>query len=349
MSIHTPLCDTLDIEHPIVQAPIGSATCPELAAAVSNAGGLGTLAVTWRDFEETRMALRETTDRTPHPFGVNLVLDDATTKYDTSQHLDICLDEGVEIVSVSFGEAAPYVEHVHDAGGIVTQTVGSAAEARMAAEAGVDIVVAQGWEAGGHVQSEVGTMALIPRVVDAVSVPVVAAGGIADGRGIAAALALGADGVWLGTRFLATEEANVHDEYRAQVTGTDETETLYSELFDKGWPGMAHRVARNSTVERWEDADRPEPGCRPGETDVVAEKSDGQHIERYDETLATPDVAGDIEAMALFAGQSSGLTTDVRPAKDIVTELVTETVAAVENTVSTTGCERYTNESPRRK
>jgi nitronate monooxygenase len=331
MSINTPLCDVLDIEHPIVQAPIGSATCSELATAVSNAGGLGTLAVTWRDFEETRTVLRETADRTSHPVGVNLVLDDATTKYDTDQHLDVCLSEDVEIVSFSFGKAAPYVERVHDAGGIVMQTVGSATEARTAAEAGVDIIVAQGWEAGGHVQSKVGTMALIPRVADAVSVPVVAAGGIADGRGIAAALALGADGVWLGTRFVASEEANIHNEYRTQVTETDVTETMKSELFDKRWPEMAHRVIRNSTVEQWADADHPEPGYRPGETDIVAEQSDGECIERYDEALATPGVTGDIEAMALFAGQSAGLTNGVRSAEDIVVELAAEATMAIEN------------------
>lgn len=330
MSLHTSLCDVIDVEYPIVQAPIGSATCPELAAAVANAGGLGTLAVTWRDGAETRSAIRSTRELTGAPIGVNVVLDERAKSVDAETHLDACLAEGVDVVSFSFGEAAPHVDRVHDAGAIVTETVGSAAEAQSAAEAGVDVVVAQGWEAGGHVQSEVATMALVPRVADAVSVPVIAAGGIADGRGIAAAIALGADGVWLGTRFLATEEANVHDAYRERIAEADESETLYTELFDKGWPGMAHRVARNSTVEQWEDADRPDPGQRPDETDVVAEGPDGHSIERYDEALATSDVTGDIEAMALFAGQSAGMTDVTRPAEDIVVELATEAATRIE-------------------
>ena len=332
MSLHTALRDVLGIEHPIVQAPIGSATCPALAAAVANAGGLGTLAVTWRDPDETRSVIRETRGLTDAPIGVNLVLDERAKTVDTDVHLDGCLAAGVDVVSFSFGEATPYIDRVHDAGGVVVETVGSAAEARTAAETGVDAVVAQGWEAGGHVQSEVATMALVPRVADAVSVPVIAAGGIADGRGIAAALTLGADGAWLGTRFLATREANVHDTYRKRIGEIDETGTQYTNVFDKGWPGMAHRVVRNSTIERWEDAGRPAPGGRPGETDVVAEGSDGSPIERYSEALATPDVTGDVEAMALFAGQSVALTDGVRSAGTVVEELAAETAAVVRNT-----------------
>ncbi len=113
----------------------------------------------------------------------------------------------------------------------------------------MDIVVAQGREAGGHVQSDVATMPLVPRIADAVSdTPVIAAGGIADGRGIAAALSLGADGAWIGTRFLATEEAHVHRRYRRRVLEANETETTYSTLFDEGWPDVPHRVIENSTV-----------------------------------------------------------------------------------------------------
>ncbi|EMA52442.1 MULTISPECIES: NAD(P)H-dependent flavin oxidoreductase [Halococcus] len=330
MTLRTPLCDVLGIEYPIVQAPIGSATCPALAAAVANAGGLGTLAVTWRDGADARSAIRETRELTDAPIGVNVVLDERAKSVATETHIDACLAEDIDVVSFSFGEAAPHVDRVHDAGAVVIETVGSAAEAREAAEAGVDVVVAQGWEAGGHIQSEVATMALVPRVADAVSVPVIAAGGIADGRGIAAALALGADGVWLGTRFLATREANVHDTYRERVAEIDETDTQYTDLFDKGWPGMAHRVVRNGTIERWEDADRPASGRRPGETDVVAEGEGGEQIERYDEALATPDVTGDIEAMALFTGQSAGLTDMTRPAGDIVAELATEASTRIE-------------------
>ena len=325
----TELTELLGIDQPVVQAPIGSATCPELAAAVSNAGGLGHLAVTWRGLSETRRVVERTRELTDRPFAVNLVLDEATTQRPTAEHLDACLDAGVRIVSLSFGDAAAHVGRVHDAGGTVLQTVGSAAEAEAAEAAGVDAVVAQGWEAGGHVQSEVATMPLVPRVADAVDVPVVAAGGIADGRGIAAALALGADGAWLGTRFLATEEANAHRAYRERVADADETETAYTDLFEKGWPGTPHRVVENETVERFRAAGEPPPGDRPGEEDVVARSPEGDPIERYDEALATPGVEGDIDQMALFAGQSAGLTDEVRSAGDVVADLVAETEAAV--------------------
>ena len=333
MSLQTALCDAVGIKYPIVQAPIGSATTPELAAAVSNAGGLGHLAVTWRDLEEIRDAIRETRDRTDEPFAVNLALDEATTVVETDAHLEAVLEAGAPIVSFSFGDASPYVDRVHEAGALAVQTVGSAAAAREAVAAGIDVVVTQGLEAGGHVQSEIATTALVPRVADAVGdeVPIVAAGGIAGGRGIAAALALGADGAWLGTRFVATEEANVHEEYRRRLRESDETDTRYTTLFDKGWPGMPHRVLANETLERWENAGRPPAGDRPGEHEVVARTNDGagEPIERYDEALATPDVDGDIEAMALYAGQSVGGVDDVRPAGAIVEDLVSETREAI--------------------
>jgi nitronate monooxygenase len=315
----TPFTDLVGVAHPVVQAPIGSVTCPELAAAVSNAGGLGHLAVTWRDPDDARHAIARTRELTDRPFAVNLVLDEATTRRPTEEHLAACLDAGAEVVSLSFGDAAPHVDQVHEADGVVFQTVGSAAEARDAADAGVDAVVAQGWEAGGHVQSEVATMPLVPPVADAVDVPVVAAGGIADGRGIAAALVLGVDAAWLGTRFVATAEANVHRAYRRRVTGADETATVYTDLFDKGWPGAPHRVVENETVDRWRDAGEPSP---TGE--------DGDPVERYSEALATRDVEGDVDAMALFAGQSAGLTDETSPAAAVVSDLVDETEAAID-------------------
>ncbi|RQG99052.1 NAD(P)H-dependent flavin oxidoreductase [Natrarchaeobius oligotrophus] len=329
--LETPFCSLVEIEYPIVQAPIGSATCPELAAAVSNAGGLGHLAMTWRDREETQRVIRETRDRTDRPFAVNLVLDDATTTVETAAHLETILAEDVDVVTFSFGDATPYVGRVHDAGAIACQTVGTSEAAREAVDGGVDVVVTQGIEAGGHVQNEVGTMALVPRVADAVGreVPVVAAGGIADGRGIAAALTLGADAAWLGTRFVATSEAAVHETYRRRLAESDEADTCYTTLFDKGWPGMPHRVLRNETIDRWEDAGQPPAGERPAESEVVATTGEGEPIERYDEALATPDVVGDVEEMALYAGQSVGLTDGVEPADSLLERLVSETRVAL--------------------
>lgn len=321
----SPLCDALGIEHPIVQAPIGSASCPELAAAVAEAGGLGMLAVTWRSLESTHQAIERTCKLTDRPFAVNLVLDEATTHHPTDEHLAACLDAGASVVSLSFGDPAPHVEQVHAADATLLASVGTAAEARAAEEAGVDVIVAQGWEAGGHVQSEVATMPLVPRVADAVDVPVVAAGGISDGRGVAAVLALGADGAWLGTRFVATEEANVARAYRDRVTDADESDTFYGELFDGGWPGTPHRVLRNSTVEEWEAHGRPAPGERPGEGEEVGRYPNGQPVERYGNDIPIGGMEGDLETMALYAGQSAGGVGEVQSAETVVKELVEET------------------------
>jgi nitronate monooxygenase len=219
---------------------------------------------------------------------------------------------------------------VHEFDGTVIRSVDSAAEARKAVDAGVDIIVAQGWEAGGHVQSEVATLPLIPRVVDVVDVPVVAAAGIADGRGIAAALTLGADGAWLGTRFLATQEARVHDLYRDRVLEADETDTFFGTLFDEGWPEVPHRVLRNDTVNHWEEAGEPSQGERPNEDEIVAETSGGDPITRYQDALALPGMTGDIEAIPLYAGQSAGLAESAPSAKTLMTDLTTETREALE-------------------
>jgi len=326
----TRLTETVGLDVPIVQAPVGSATCPDLAATVADAGALGMLAITWRDEATTSTLLAETTRQTDGTFGVNIVLDPDAKDVPTETHVDVCLSEGVEVFSFSFGNAAPYVDRVHSHDGIVLQSVGSAEEAANAAESGVDIVVAQGWEAGGHVQSDVSTMALVPRVVDAVpETPVVAAGGLADGRGIAAALTLGADGAWLGTRFLATEQARIHRLYRRRVLEAAETSTEFLTLFDEGWPDVPHRVLENSTVADWKAAGRPDSE-RPGEGDVVATVDDGTPVHRYEDSLAVPDVAGDVEELPLYAGQSAGLTDEVKSADELVADLADETIEALE-------------------
>jgi NAD(P)H-dependent flavin oxidoreductase YrpB (nitropropane dioxygenase family) len=208
--IRTSICDLLGIELPIIQAPIASATCPELTAAVSNSGGLGMLSVTWRQPDEIRAVIRKTRALTQKPFGINLVLES-----DMHDRLNICLEEGVKIVSLFWGDPASYIRASHQAGALVTHSVGTVSEAEDAVSAGADVIVAQGWEAGGHVRDMISTLALVPAVVDAVSpIPVAAAGGIADGRDIAAVLALGASAAWLGTRFVASEEALSHHTYK---------------------------------------------------------------------------------------------------------------------------------------
>lgn len=319
--IRTSLCDLLGIELPIIQAPISNATCPELAAAVSNSGGLGMLAVTWRQPDEIRAVIRETHSLTQKPFGVNLVLES-----DVHDKLNICLEEGVRIVSLFWGTPDSHIRASHQARAIVMYSVGSVSEAEEAVSAGADVIVAQGWEAGGHVRGMISTLSLVPAVVDAVApIPVVAAGGIADGRGIAAAFALGASAAMLGTRFVASKEALSHHTYKQKLVAAGVGDTIYSTLFDVGWQNAAHRALRNSTVEVWEKAGRPASGERPNEGEVIARKADGTPVVRYSFSQPLETMQGDVEAMGHYAGQGVGLIKDIQPAAKIVQRLKQET------------------------
>ena len=324
--MQTSLCKRLGIELPIIQAPMGGAVGPALAAAVSNAGGLGML-VPWRaDLAMVRQQIRETRSLTSRPFGINLNLE-----FPQQERLEAALDEGVRIISFFWRDPAALVPLAKAAGATELHTVGTAIAARRAVDCGVDVVVAQGWEAGGHVRGTVATLPLIPVVVDAVSpVPVIAAGGIADGRGLAAALALGAAGVWIGTRFLASREAAIHPRYRELLFAACEDDTIFvDELFDVTWPKAPHRVLRNKTVEAWEAAGCPPSGKRPGEGEVIATSKTVGSIVRYRSYTPGPDAEGDIEAMSLWAGQSVGLVSKLQSAGDIVREIAEQAKATL--------------------
>jgi nitronate monooxygenase len=315
MSTHTPVCELLGIDHPIVEAPL--AADPRLPAAVSNAGGLGSLGLSWSD--DAGEVVRATAALTDRPIGGNFVLD-----ADQHRRVDQALSAGLRIVSFIFGDPQSYVDSVHDAGGLVMHTVGGAEEARRAVGFGVDIIVAQGWEAGGHVWGGVATLPLVPAVVDAVApVPVIAAGGIGDARGVAAVLALGAQAAWLGTRFLLADEMPIHDEYRRRLIAANETDAeWYPDLYDVGWPDAPHRALHNSTAEMWEAAGRPPLGRRPHDGEVIAHFASGDPILRYSPAPPMVGTTGEIEALSLWAGQSVALARQSQPAAEIVAELV---------------------------
>jgi nitronate monooxygenase len=312
--VRTPVCEMLGIEQPIILAPMFD--IPGLAAAVSNAGALGMVTLTWS--ADTGAVVRDTAELTARPFGGNLVLTS-----DRHRRLDQALEAGLRIVSFFLGDPGGYVAAVHDAGGIVMHTVGSAEEARRAVASGVDVIVAQGWEAGGHVGSTVATLPLVPAVVDAVApVPVIAAGGIGDARGVAAVLALGAQAAWVGTRFLLAEETPIHEYYRRRLIAAAETEPQwYPNLYDVGWPDSPHRALRNSTASAWDAAGRPPDDQRPGIGDVIAHLGSGEAIVRYEGAPPMVGTTGDIEALSMWAGQSVALVTKRQSAADIVTEL----------------------------
>ena len=316
MSTRTPVCQLLGIEHPIVQAPISAD--PRLPAAVSDAGALGSVALAWVD--DAGELVRETAALTDRPFAGNFVL----SRPDQRRRLDEALSAGLRIVLLFAGDPEGYVEPVHDAGGLVMHTVGNAEEARRAAGCGVDIIVAQGWEAGGHVWGGVATLPLVPAVVDAVApAPVIAAGGIGDARGVVAVLALGAQAALLGTRFLLADEMPIHEEYRRRLIAASETDAeWYADLYEVGWPNAPHRAIHNSTAESWEAAGRPPPGSRPGEGEVIANFASGEPIVRYSPAPPLVGTTGEIEALSLWAGQSVALAKQPQAAAEIVADLV---------------------------
>lgn len=282
-SLRTPFCDLVGIEIPVVQAPMTAAV--ELALAVADAGGLGFVKIARREPETIAASMRGVAGR---PIGVNYVLG-----RDSQDHLEIALECGVRIVSFFWGWPGSLIDRVHDAGGIVLLTVSSAEEARRAEAAGVDVVVAQGVEAGGHVWGTVSTLALVPAVVDAVRVPVVAAGGIGDGRGLAAVLMLGAQAGWMGTRFVASTEGP--HAYKRRIVDATETDTALSTVFGEGWPDAPHRTLVNEAVR-----------------------------EGVPRSVAPPRDETELEHAALYAGQSCGIVHDVASAGELVTRIAAQ-------------------------
>jgi NAD(P)H-dependent flavin oxidoreductase YrpB (nitropropane dioxygenase family) len=318
--LRTRLCEVLGIEYPIIAAPMGFITGPDLAAAVSNAGGLGIMSFSANPPPALRQQIRRLRELTDRPFGVNLIL-----HFPVEEHVDVCVEERVPVLSFYWGDPTPYVERAHDAGVKVFDQVGSVSAARRSAEAGVDVIIAQGEEAGGHLVSRVSTSVLVPRIVDAVSpVPVVAAGGIADARGVVASLALGAEAVLVGTRFLATPEASAHPAYKARVLAATEEDTVRTTLFGHGWPNAAHRALRTPFVEEWLPNEGRGSESRADEPIIGHTKIAGQTVPlpRFASFPPSEDVTGDVESMALLAGESVGLVNRIEPAAAVVRDLV---------------------------
>jgi nitronate monooxygenase len=316
----TPLCRELGVRLPIWNAGMGVGIAgPELASAVSNAGGLGVLGMGGLPEPLIRAEINRTRGLTDQPFGVNIIM---PLVEDEGQIL-CTFDEGAPVVVLFWGDPAPYVEPAHAAGTRLVAQVGSLEQARQAADSGVDAVMIQGVEAGGHVRATTSLSVLLPAVVDAVGdLPVIAAGGIADARGVAAALVLGAQAVSLGTRFLCSTEANVV--YKERVVAASASDTYFTTLFDVGWPDANHRVLRNDAIRDWEAAGRPASGQRPGEGETIGKLPvGGQMIDvpSYAVYPALEGFSGDLERTALYCGESCTLVNDIRPAAEIVADL----------------------------
>lgn len=318
--LQTPLTKLLGLEIPLIQAPIGSATTVELVSEVSNAGALGMLSLTWRSADETRDMIRRIKDRTDRPFGVNFVL-----TVDPREKVNICLEAGVRVISFFWGDPRPYIQMIHEAGALVMHMIGSEDEAVSCHAAGVDILIAQGIEAGGHVCGRSELRTLVPRVRSAIGDGVlVAAGGISDGKSMREAMDLGADGVAMGTRFLASTEADVHELFQKRILAASASDTLYSMLFDGGWPNAPHRVLRTSFVSQWEQAGRPPAGQRLEENQIIGYREFGQAVLAYEDSFATSKTTGAIEKFPLYAGQSVEGINEIKSSSKIVSDLKIE-------------------------
>ncbi len=331
MGLRTPLCDALGIDVPILSAGMGSVAGPELVAAVSEAGGLGVLGVSGASPEVVRARIDSTRALTRRPFGVNVIIDHvgwAASDEDRElvrSEVAEAIDARVAAVVLFWGDPAPHVQPAHENGVMLLLQVGSVDEAEKAAAAGVDAVIAQGIEAGGHVRGTASVWTLVPEVVAAVSpLPVLASGGIGDGDGVARAIALGAQGVSIGTRFVASDESRAHPEYKRRIVESGAKDTVYTEtLYDINWPGAPTRTLRNKTFAEWDAAGRPPAGQRPGEGTPVGlmRLSSGETFEvpRY-AGAGSPLVGfeGDLDYIALWAGESVETVNDVKPAADIV-------------------------------
>ena len=332
------------IEYPVFSVGFGAGARAELVAAVSNAGGFGVLGASGVPPELLAREVTRTRALTDHPFGINIIVaDDPGSEPEEdrqffSAQIRASADEGSAAVVLFWGDASPYVRVAHDAGVKVLIQVGSVEEAVGAAEAGVDAVIAQGVEAGGHVRGSTSIWELLPATVEAVvPLPVLASGGIGDGAGLARALELGAQGVSLGTRFVASDEANVHDGYKRRVVESTAEDTVYTaDLYDVWWPNAPHRTLRNRTYAEWDAAGRPAPGARPGEGAIVGTRRSytGDVIEwpRYATGMITPDFEGELEYAPMWAGESCSVVNDVKPAAEIVRELARDARSALAGT-----------------
>jgi enoyl-[acyl-carrier protein] reductase II len=309
MSLRTPICDMLGIEHPILLAGMGGVSYAELAAAVSNAGGFGTLGMAGRSHAEIKDEIKKTRDLTDKPFGVDLL---AAVPESLERTADLIIEGGAKAFISGLGVPPPHlVKKFHDAGLKVMNVNGTVKHAKSAEAGGLDAVVAQGTEAGGHT-GRVAGLALIPQIVDAVNIPVIAAGSIVDGRGLAAALALGAQGVWMGTRFIASREAHAGLLYKQVIVDANDEDTIVT----RSYSGKPMRVFKNEWTADWEK--------RPQDIQAFPMQAMLSH-----QAGVMGGIGGQIEGLsrersAFAMGQGAGAIHDVKSAAEIIQEIVAE-------------------------
>jgi nitronate monooxygenase len=306
--LKTRITELLGIKYPIIAGPMAYISGPELVAAVSNAGGLGVMvSLSYPNTQELQQAIRETRKLTKKPFAVNITMLPISRPVKYEDYFKAALDEGARIIETSGRSPEPFIKMVKDAGAIMMHRATRTKDIQTAERAGVDAVTILGTEAAGHPgQEEVGTMVRVPVAVNAVKIPVIAGGGIADAHGFVAALALGADGVLMGTRFMASKEANIHDNVKKWMCGLTEADTILIQKSIKN----ASRVVRNAHTEK-----------------VLEMENRGATIEELLPLISgargrNAYATGDFSQASISVGQSVGLIRDIPTVKEIIDGII---------------------------
>lgn len=304
VKLNNPLFEKLGMKYPIIQGGMAWAGTGHLAGAVSEAGGLGIIGTGYWKADKVREEIRRAREVTDKPFGVNVML--------LSRHIrevfDVIIEEGVKVVATGAGDPSPFIEELHSHDILVIPVVPSVGLAKMMEKKGVDAVVAEGMESGGHI-GMLTTMTLVPQVVDGLKIPVIAAGGIADGRGVAAAFMLGASGVQMGTRFLASEESEVHDNFKNAVVKAKDIDTLVTgELMGNRARVLKTKMSKNFVKQERIEITKPKP-----DADAIEELENG--------SLRRAVLDGDKENGAFMAGQISGMITEIKPVAQILEDV----------------------------
>ena len=310
--LHTPICELFGIEYPIFLAGMGGVSTAPLVAAVSNAGGLGVIGAATMDPERLRDQIRQTRDLTDKPFAVDLLAPDPER---IRPQIEVIYDEDVKIFVAGLAVPAAFISEMHKRNMKVIVMCGKVRHAIKSEAAGADVVAAQGTEAGGHT-GEIGAMALIPQTVDAVHIPVLAAGGIVDGRGVVAALALGAQGAVIGTRFIASNESQAAQGYREAIVEAHDDSTMRT----RAYTGKPARTIKTSYAEEWEKkADQIQPFPMQAGISVSQGVMDYMgHTKIFD-----------VDRTFLPAGQGSGGIHDIKPAAEVFRDIVRESEAVI--------------------
>ncbi len=306
-ALHTNICDLLHIKYPIIQGGMAWVAEHNLAAGVSEAGGLGIIAAGNAPADVVRNEIRKAKEKTDKPFGVNIML----LSPNAPEVAQVVIEEKVPVVTTGAGNPEKYLKDWKAAGIIVIPVVASVALAKRMERSGADALVAEGCEAGGHI-GELTTMALIPQIVDAVSIPVIAAGGVGDGRGLAAILMLGAKGAQVGTRFVVSHESIVHDNYKKRIIGSKDIDSIVTGRST----GHPVRALRNNMTRNY-----------------LKLEQEGKSFEELElltlGSLRKAVMEGDITEGSVMAGQIAGLVSKEQSCKEIMEEMITEAVSAI--------------------